>query len=129
MSLLFHYLFYLIIGRWSVEIYSSSMKTDKLYSATLQGNYVEFYCQEIFYTMRFERWYIPNKLIKTYKYSTIIDENAPEKLKAKCAVRVVFPDFGPWFLNSKDKKKHMLNVYLDVLNVKVDKHATLLTKY
>lgn len=111
------YLFYAAIGRWVVTKHTSEGENNLLYTGELNGHSIKFYCQDIVYIMHFDRKYIPDKKIKSYRFSTVIDASAPLEVKEKCKEVIFFPDFSPGFLLSRDKKKHMLNVYLDVISI------------
>lgn len=113
------YLFYAVIGKWVVTKHTSDgINNNLIYTGDISGHLVNFYCQDIVYIMHFERPYIPDKKIRSYKFSAIIDDAAPDNIKDKCKEVIFFPDFSPSFMLNMDKKKHMLNVYLDVINIK-----------
>jgi hypothetical protein len=113
--------YYFIKGKWVVTTHSNLGYNNKIFSAIINGVKVEFFCQDIVYVKHFHKWYIPDKVIRTYRYSSRVDDEAPEYIRDKCKQVVYLPDFSPRFLNVIDKKKHMLNVYLDIINLKVAK--------
>lgn len=112
------YLFYAIIGKWVVTKHTTDGRNSLLFEGDIKGYSVKFFCQDIVYIMHFDRRFIPDKKIRSYRFSTVIDDTAPSEIKEKCKEVIFFPDFSPSFLLSTDKKKHMLNVYLDVINLK-----------
>lgn len=111
------YIFYAIIGKWAVTRHTSEGENNLVYCGEINGHQVRFYCQDIVYIMHFQKRFIPDKKIKSYRYSTVVAEGVPLEIKNKCKEVIFFPDFSPAFLFTTDKKKHMLNVYLDVINI------------
>lgn len=114
------YLFYAVVGKWVVTKHTTDAENSLLFQGVVKGHTVKFYCQDIVYLMHFDRWFMPDKKIISFRFSTMIDNGAPQEIKDKCKEVIFFPDFSPSFLLSSDKKKHMLNVYLDVINLKQD---------
>lgn len=112
------YLFYLVAGKWVVTKHTSEGENNLIYIGTIKGYPIKFYCQDIIYIMHYERWFIPDKRITTYRFNTVIDDAAPLEVKERCKEIIFFPDFSPSFLITSDKKLHMLNVYIDVINLK-----------
>src|SRR5574343_972028 len=92
------YLFYAVIGKWVVTKHISDARNDLLFEGQFNGCSIKFSCQDIIYIKHFERYFIPNKKIRSYRFSAIIDDNAPQEIKEKCREVIFFPDFSPTFL-------------------------------
>ena len=86
------YLFYAIIGKWVVTKHTTDGSSSLIYAGGIKGYSVKFYCQDIVYIMHFERQFIPDKKIRSYRFSTVIDDKAPLEIKEKCKEVIFFPD-------------------------------------
>src|SRR5574344_836330 len=106
------YLFYAVVVKWVVTKHTTDAENSLLFQGVVKGHRVQFYCQDIVYLMNFDRWFIPDKKIISFRFSTVIDSDAPQEIKDNSKEVIFFPDFSPSFLLSSDRKKHMLNVYL-----------------
>lgn len=111
-------LLFFLVGEW--KTFRKKSNPISILTSYLDGNKVEFFCEEITYTQKFKRWYVPNRKIKSYYFYTIIDKLAPDILKKKCNKTVILPDCAPYYLSFKHKVQYMLLIYLDIINLKLD---------
>lgn len=114
MSRVLVFLQYLFKGRWTT---TQAVSPDTLVYQVKQPDFnLDFYCQEVIYVQHYARWFIPDQVLRVYRYSTRVFGMPPDHLKDVANSVVYFPDTTR-YLNRVTKQRHLLNLYLDLLNL------------
>ncbi|MDR3392286.1 MAG: hypothetical protein P4L77_11190 [Sulfuriferula sp.] len=83
------------------------------YSVT--GYEIKIYCSKVRYRKKYSRWYVPPSNIDLYHVYSTVSADAPDSLKAACALEITIPPPHPDFLNFEFQKDAAIEWYLDLL--------------
>lgn len=127
---LWYHFIYLLVGNWFITIRSNTNDLrELLLCVSYNKQWYYFYCEEIRYDMTFKRWYIPDRFFKIYRYSsecifTDHKERTEQEHKVLKSTNLVvyFPDINFFLFNITNRKRHLLNAYIDLLINEI-KHA------
>lgn len=73
------------------------------------------FCQRKDYLVKYDKWYIPDHIVQTYRVSSETTGSAPCVLREACELDVDFPAFVSKAAPEKFIAKTMINAYLDLL--------------
>ncbi len=98
-----------------LEICSPDQALGSLQGFTIRGYQIEIHCHRKEYHVKYERWYIPNRILRTYKVFSTVGSEAPAALRKACELDVDLPPLVR-HCNFDDVVKHVqVLAYLDLL--------------
>lgn len=120
---LWYKLVYFLIGSWFINIHEIDTEAKELLLCVSNNNqWHYFYCEEIKYDMKFKRWFIPDRFLRIYRYSSdcIITQKQAysqqeQKVLQSSKLIVYFPDIKFFLFNKSNRKRNLLNAYIDLL--------------
>lgn len=85
----------------------------------LSGYEIVIHCQERQYLCKYERWFIPNRLVRVYRVHASTSEDAPPALQKACDIEVTFPPllFG-WF-STLYQQQFAMQAFADLLFIRL----------
>jgi hypothetical protein len=91
---------------------------------TVRGYEIVIYCQRKEYQVKYDRWYIPDRIESTYKMFSVVTNDAPEALKRACELEVELPGLiHSWNFDRKICRAQV-HAYLDLLEMRIKNEVT-----
>jgi hypothetical protein len=103
------------------EIKGPNNALGNLYCKTNNGYQLTIFCQRKEYLVKYDRWFIPNKSINTYRVMSLAVGDVPCAIRKACELDVDLPQFVTTVAPEPYIAKTMINAYLDLLQAKLGK--------
>lgn len=111
--------------RGSKTVYESKRPDNSMGSLkgfTVRGYEVAIYCQRKEYHVKYDRWYIPNRVRVTYNVFSVVTNDAPKALRKACELDVDLPALiHNWNFDNEIRRAQVL-AYLDLLERRMSKN-------
>lgn len=90
----------------------------------VRGYEIVIYCQRKEYHVKYDRWYIPDRIEATYNVFSTVTSDAPQALRDACELDVELPALiHDWNFNNVIRRAQV-HAYLDLLEARMNKNET-----
>lgn len=97
------------------EITPSRAYIEAMTATSIYGVTTTIHCQERMYMCRYDRWFIPNRIVYTYYvFATVSGQASPRHIEA-CSMERSFPKLLHSWMPSASQKEAAIEAYLDLL--------------
>lgn len=86
---------------------------------TVRGYELAIYCQRKEYHVKYDRWYIPNRVRVTYNVFSVVTNDAPVALRKACELDVDLPALIHNWHFDNEVRRSQVHAYLDLLEARI----------
>lgn len=86
---------------------------------TVRGYELAIYCQRKEYHVKYDRWYIPNRITVTYNVFSRVTNDAPKALQKACELDVDLPALVHNWNFDNEVRHAQIDAYLDLLEARM----------
>lgn len=105
------------------EIKRPSNSLGSLKGFTVCGYDIAIYCQRKEYHVKYDRWYVPDRVEVSYQVFSVTSRDAPKALQEACALDVELPALIHHWNFDNVIRRAQVHAYLDMLEARMRHHA------
>jgi hypothetical protein len=87
----------------------------------VRGYELAIYCQRKEYHVKYDRWYIPDRIEVTYNVFSVVSNDAPKALRKACELDVDLPALVHNWNFDNEIRRAQVHAYLDLLEKRMTK--------
>lgn len=104
------------------ELKRAGNEMGSLKGFAIRGYEIAIYCQRKEYHIRYDRWWIPDRVEVTYNVFSVVSSEAPKALRQACERDVDLPALIHNWNFDNEIRRAQVNAYLDLLEKRLTKN-------
>lgn len=122
-GILYHTFFGVYKEHTVVEITEEDFNLSSIFIKTIHGDKITLNCKKLNYVIENHSKWIPNYYFYNYEISGTCIGQHSEKLKNALTRVVYFPPIGKVFSTEYNRRKFLIEAYIDLLNSDLESHS------
>lgn len=106
-----------LLGHWMIisNENATSNKAELLARFKVGERYVDLYCQELMYIVKFKRWFLRTKYFVLFRFTAVCEPTIDPNIQKAFEKEVLLPDLQFKVFNEKHRMRILISAYFNVV--------------